>query len=291
MIKNAFIFRLTEVLSADDLNEQLAKHRFNGIGSLEKQAIGFEPLADDLDLIHEVGGVRAGCVRVDSKSIPGSTLKQMVKERCAQIEEQQGYAPGRKQRNEIKEMLIDQLLPKVLPTTKRITFFIYDDLMIIDSSSPATADVVVGLFARCVDPLPATTIRTERSPAAAMTQWLVGDEAPDGFSIDQEVEMKASNETRASVRWKNETVDLKEAQDHFRQGKQCIKMAMTWADRVSFALNDKGVITKIKPLDVLKEIGMERAEEGLDGEIALVGTEVYKLVTGMIDALGGEVEL
>ena len=103
--------------------------------------------------------------------------------------------------------------------------------------------------------------------------------------------MKASNETRASVRWKNETVDLKEAQDHFRQGKQCIKMAMTWADRVSFALNDKGVITKIKPLDVLKEIGMERAEEGLDGEIALVGTEVYKLVTGMIDALGGEVEL
>jgi len=290
MIKNALFYTLTTPLETARLNESLSKMRFAEIGKLEAQSVGFEPLEQGQDLLMDVQGIRAGCVRIDKKSIPGSALKELLKERCCKLEEVQGYAPGRKQTKEIKERLVDELLPHVLPTTKRVKFLVFNDLMVMDTSSSATADLVLGLLSRCVDPFPLGIVRTESSPAAAMTRWLIDDEPPATFSVDQEAEMKAANESRASVRWKNQSVDGEEATDHFRQGKQCIKLALTWADRISFALNDKGGISKIKALDLLTKTREEDAtDQGMEADIALFGGELHKLIHDLIGALGGEV--
>src|SRR3546814_12083135 len=75
-----------------------------------------------------------------------------------------------------------------------------------------------------------------QSPAGSMTTWRVDDEAPEGFTIDNEVEMKSTSETGASVRWLNQTVDAQAAREHVQQGKQCVRMAMTWSDKWSFVV-------------------------------------------------------
>ncbi|MOA63466.1 Recombination-associated protein RdgC [compost metagenome] len=60
-------------------------------------------------------------------------------------------------------------------------------------------------------------------------------------------------------------------------------------DRISFVLSDKGVLSRIKPLDVLKAEELETDEAArLDGEIALIGGEMRKLLSDLIAALGGE---
>ena len=294
MFKNALFFRITETLSAETLNENLEKMRFRDIGSMDVKSIGFEPLADDLELIHQVGDICVGTVRVDSKSIPGSALKQLIKARSAKIEAQQGFPPGRKQKREIKEQIIDEQLPKILPTTKRINFMIFSDLLVVDTSSGAAADMLIELISKCIDPFTVVFLTTEMSPAAAMTEWLLSDEAPTNFTIDQEVEMKSSSETKASVRWLNESANIDQAREHFAQGKLCIKMAMTYSDRMSFALNDKGIITRVKPLDVLITSESDSMDDDqadrLDGEIALIGGEIYKMITELVEGLGGEVQ-
>lgn len=289
MIKNATIYRMSAPVSQEDLNAALAKFMFTEPGKREAQSMGFIPYSPETDLAHQVGAVIVGALRVDKKQIPSSAVKQFVAERCAEIEAQQGFKPGRKQTKEIKEQVIDELLARALCATKRVNFYIWEDLLLIDSTSGATCDTVIGALAKCLDPFPVAVMHTVQSPATAMTSWLVSDEPPDSFSVDQEVEMRASTEARSSVRWLHESVRNDEVQTHYASGKACTKMALTWADKISFVLNEKGVLSRIKPLDVISLAdGAEVEEDDLDGRITLHAGEIYTLAKDMIDALGGE---
>jgi len=289
MIKNAFALRLTAAQEVEALNAALARCAFQPLGGLSAESAGFVPYEDGLRLIHEAAGILAGRVRIDKKIVPASTVKQKVKERCAYIENQQGYKPGRKQVKEIKEQVLESILPTALASTTFINFYFYEDILVIATSGSAAADRVVGLLAKCLEPFPITTLNTARSPAAGMTEWLIGDEAPAGFTLGQMAEMKAADESRASVRWQRETIDTERAQEHFRQGKSVIKLALNFEDKVDFTLNDKGVITQIAMLDVLKESREEAAGDAgdVDADLALYGTTVHELITALINALGG----
>lgn len=285
MLKNLTLYSVVETLDPEALNESLGKLKFRPCSGLEAMSAGFVPFADGVELIHSVSGLHVGAVRVDKKTLPASAVKQLVKEKCAEVEEQQGYKPGRKQAKEIKEQIIDNLMPRAIPATKTINFMFTKNMLMIDATSAATADIVIGLLAKCMDPFPIGPLHTDTSPGGAMTNWLVDDEAPEGFTIDQEVEMKSPN--KALVRWANETVRHKEAHDHTVQGKQCTKMALTWRDKYSFVLNDKLVVSRLKALDMQREETDEIEENDVDGTVALYGAEIQMLANDLVDALGG----
>src|SRR3546814_203668 len=192
MIKCATSFKLKQILTAPALNEALEPKRFTEIGSTEMESVGFVPFADGLDLIHEGAGIRVGKVRIDKKTLPGSAVKEKLKDRIQQVEQSQGFKPGRKQTNELKEQIIDELLPTALATTKYIPFYIWDDRLVVESTSGSSVDIVVGLLAKCIDPFPVEALHLNQSPAGSMTTWLVDDEAHEGFTIDNEVEMKST---------------------------------------------------------------------------------------------------
>src|SRR3546814_2018196 len=99
------------------------------------ESVGFVPFADGLDLIHEGAGIRVGKVRIDKKTLPGSAVKEKLKDRIQQVEQSQGFKPGRKQTNELKEQIIDEHLPTALATTKYIPFYIWDDRLVVESTS------------------------------------------------------------------------------------------------------------------------------------------------------------
>lgn len=285
MYKSLTLYSVTESLDPEVLNEQFSTRKFRPCGGLEKISAGFVPFADGLPLVHSVHGMHVGAVRVDKKTIPASAVKQMVKEECAKIEEQQGYKPGRKQIKEIKEQVLDTLLPRAIPSTSIIQFMFTRDLLLIETTSASSADLVIGLLAKCIDPMPISLVYTAQSPGAAMTQWLVENEAPEAFAISREAEMKAPS--KAMVRWANDSVRAEEAQEHRIQGKQCTKLALSWRDKYSFVLNDKMVISKIKPLDLHNPDAKELDPEDVDGAIMLFGTECVQLAHDLIEALGG----
>ncbi|MNL74099.1 recombination associated protein [compost metagenome] len=68
---------------------------------------------------------------------------------------------------------------------------------------------------------------------------------------------------------------------------------MTWADRISFVLDETLNLKRIAPLDVLKEgdsaiSTMLNDHERMDSDLALFSMEFGKLMVELIDALGGE---
>jgi len=78
---------------------------------------------------------------------------------------------------------------------------------------------------------------------------------------------------------------------HIEAGKQCMRLAMTWNDRVSFVLTPSLTIKRIAALDVLKEASDPTAQnddERFDSDVALMTAELDRMLVDLIDALGGE---
>jgi recombination associated protein RdgC len=161
----------------------------------------------------------------------------------------------------------------------------------IDAASQTRADEIVGLLAKSLDGFPARPLKTVASPTAAMTQWLVDDDAPAGFSIDQDVVLKA-RDGKATVRWANQSLEADEVGKHVKAGKQCTRLALTWNDRVSIVLTETLAIKRVRPLDVLTEnesgsAASSDADERFESDFALMTGELAALLAGVVDALGG----
>ncbi|MGE8449060.1 MAG: recombination-associated protein RdgC, partial [Pseudomonadales bacterium] len=103
--KNLKIYRLSAAwpLFGDDLEAALARQAYQPGNNLEMQCIGWVPPREGDGLAYEVGGQILLTLRAEKKLLPGTVINQVAKFRAQEIEEQQGYKPGRKQMKEIKE--------------------------------------------------------------------------------------------------------------------------------------------------------------------------------------------
>jgi recombination associated protein RdgC len=217
----------------------------------------------------------------------------VAKVRAQEVEETQGYKPGRKQMKEIKERVTDELLPKAFSIYRDTRVWIdpVNHWLAIDAAASAKADEVLGLLGKSIDPFPVESLYVAQSPAAAMTNWLASDEAPDNFSIDQDTELRASGESRAAIRYVKHSIDVADVRRHIQSGKQCTRLALTWADRVSFVLTEALDVKRIAPLDVLKENADNVAnndDEKFDSDMMLMTGELAKMLDDLLLALGGE---
>ncbi len=294
--KNLQVFRLTTPwkITAEELNSQLARIAFSQCASNEMQSQGWaSPRNDDL-LVHSVNPQFLIPLMTEKKLLPSSVINQVTKARALEIEEEQGFAPGRKAMKDLKERITEELLPRAFGV-KRNTMVWIDPVnrwLVIDASSPSKADEVIKLLLKCCDKLPIEGLRTKSSPQAAMTGWLAGNEAPKGFTIDQDTELKSSTEDKATVRYVRYTLEPDDIQKHITAGKQCTKLALTWDDKVSFVLTDTLTIKRIKPLDVLDESKDKGAneEERFDADFVLMTAELARLLDDVVFALDGEME-
>tara|TARA_R110000850_G_scaffold276757_2_gene420009 strand:+ start:45967 stop:46866 length:900 start_codon:yes stop_codon:yes gene_type:complete len=293
--KNIKIFRLSIhfSLSAEAIESLLEKARFTPGSSLDMVSMGWVSPTDEGGLVHALAGQYLISLRVDKKLLPSSVVNQVARARAADIEEQQGYKPGRKQMKEIKERVTEELLPKAFSVHRdtRVWIDTRNHWLAIDAAAGAKADEVIGMLAKALDPFPATPLYTEISPASAMTQWLLENDGPGAFTIDQDTELRSTSENRATVRYVRHSIETDEVRKHVQNGKQCTRLAMTWADRVSFVLTDALDIKRISPLDVLKESqeALSTADaDAFDTDFALMTGELGKMLNDLVDALGGE---
>lgn len=293
--KNLQVYRLPAPwpMTADQIHEQLLPFAFTPGGTLEGQTKGWVSPRENDSLAHGINGQLLLTMRTEKKLLPASVINQVTKAKAADIEAHQGFKPGRKQMREIKEAVTDELRPKAFSVFRdtRVWIDTANGWLVIDASSAAVCDEVIELLHRCIDPLPLTLFHTNQSASAAMTGWLVADEAPAGFSIDQDTELRSTGDSKASVRYVKQSVEVEEVRRHIEAGKQTTRLAMTWADRVSFVLTESLAIKRVTVLDVLKEqadAGGTGDDERFDADFVLMTGELAKLIADLTGALGGE---
>ena len=121
-----------------------------------------------------------------------------------------------------------------------------------------------------------------------MSDWLVTQEAPAGFSVDRECELKAADESKAVVRYSRHPLDNEEVKQHVEAGKLPTRLALTWDSRVSFVLTESLQLKKIAFLDVVFEGTSAGKDDGFDADTAIATGELCKLLPDLFEALGGE---
>jgi recombination associated protein RdgC len=147
------------------------------------------------------------------------------------------------------------------------------------------------LLVKSIDQLPLASVRVALSPVAAMTDWLLSGEAPNGFTLDQDTELRSSGEGNATVRYVGHALEIDDMRRHIEAGKQCMRLAMTWQDRISFVLTPSLTIKRVTPLDVIKEAADPTAQnddEQFDSDVTLMTGELAQMFASLLDALGGE---
>ena len=293
--KNLQLHRLPAhwAVTPDQMEQWLAPHAFAPGSTAEMQAQGWASPRDDGALVYSTHRQMLLVFRAEKKLLPASVVNQVTKARALELEEQQGFKPGRKQLRELKEQVTDELLPRAFSIRRdtRVWIDCRNGWLVIDAASQTVADEVRGLLVKSIDQLPLGTVRVTQSPVAAMTEWLLSGEGPAGFTLDQDTELRSPAEGNATVRYVGHTLDAEDMRRHIEAGKQCMRLAMTWNDRVSFVLTPSLTIKRIAPLDVLKEASDPTAQnddERFDSDLTLMTAELDRMLCDLLDALGGE---
>ncbi len=81
---------------------------------------------------------------------------------------------------------------------------------------------------------------------------------------------------------------------HIEAGKQCMRLAMTWNDRVSFVLTPSLMLKRVSALDVLKEAADPAAvndDERFEADFTLMTGELARMLADLTEVLGGEEDL
>jgi recombination associated protein RdgC len=293
--KNIFIYRLPAdfKITATSLQEKLALKPLMPCSGLDKQSRGWISCRGDDRLVHVANKQILFALGVEQKLLPATIINRFSKERAADIEAQQGFKLGRKAMKDLKQAVTDELLPRAFALQR--TTYAWLDLangrLIIEAASSSKAEELLEHLGKTVDNFPVQLLQTELSPVAAMTDWLASENAPAGFTIDRELELRSSDENKATVRYANHVLEGKEILGHISAGKRVTRLGLTWNDRISFVLNEHLQLKRIDFLEIIKEESSKVAndeDEMFELDFTLMTGELAKLLTSLTDALGGE---
>ncbi len=126
-----------------------------------------------------------------------------------------------------------------------------------------------------------------------MADWLASGEAPAGFSIDQDCELRSLGEDKAAVRYLRHPLEGEDIRSHLQAGKLPTRLALSFDDRVSFVLTDKLEVKRLEFLDLVRdqlEADHDDAEAVFNAEFALMTGELQHLLPALVEALGGELD-
>lgn len=296
MFKNIIFYRIDAGWStpAEEVEERLQAGRFVECGASQEKSFGWiEPRGQaNGPLLEVVAGQWIVKLMVETRALPASVVNRKAQERVAQIEASTGRKPGKKETRDLKDDIRLELLPMAF--TKQSSSLVWLDrdanFLVVDAASQARADEVVTLLVQALPGFAATQINTQVSPVAAMAEWLLSLDAPAGFTVDRECELKAADESKAVVRYARHRLDTEEVQQHIKEGKMPTRLAMTWNERVSFMLTEGFQLKKLAFLDGVFEASSasRTKDDDFDADVAISTGELQKMLPDVLDALGGE---
>lgn len=297
--KNLSLLRFTESFkpSAEELEEKLQSGRFQPCSSLQPMSYGWVPpvgKAEDGPLLHAANGCYMICAQREEKILPSSVVNEVLAEKVAEIEAQKGTPVRKKQRDALRDEIIHDLLPKAFSFSRRLYAYIDTNTgwLVVDASSSKKTEELASWLRRCLESLPVTLPAVSERPATVMTRWLVEGATPADIQIENECELRATDEEGALVRCKKHDLSAPEIQNHLEAGKEAVKIALSWNDRLSFVLDDSLGIRRLKFLDMVQEQAAEvdaaDAAERFDADFAIMSGELAAFLPRLLELFGGE---
>jgi recombination associated protein RdgC len=287
--------------SVETLGQYLAHSEFVPTSQTQDKSFGWiPPRAKHGAFVESVGGQLIARLMIETRKVPSDALQRRIDKIIEAFERNTGRKPGRKKRAEIKQTAVIELLPQAFPKQASVDVWIdrLAGLVVIGSTSGAQVDSVISALVFSVPDVTLSLVQTVKSPQSIMLSWLLAaddlDENDDGwFSLGRDCELRATDESKAVVRYKNQDLNRQDVRDHIQQGKFPVRLALSWQGRVAFTLTETLQFKSVEFLDVVfenSESANDDAEDHFDADVAIATGELSRLIADMIQALGGLME-
>lgn len=295
--KNLLVYRFTKPfsLSADELDAQLAQKPFMACGSQDMATSGWvAPIGlPDAPLAHAGAGCLMVCLQRQQKVLPAAVVNEVLAEKVEEIKDNEGRAVGRKERQELKEQIIFELLPRAFSRTSRLFAYIdpAQELLIVDASSPNRADELVSVLRETLGSVPVIPLRSPRTPTAVMTQWLQNSSGPEGFALGGECELRDKADETAVIRCKNQDLQSPEIKSHLESGMLVSKLELIWDGGIECLVDSELAVKRLRfgdlIMDRVDDIHTESAAEQFDVDFTIMTGELARFLPALGNAFGG----
>jgi len=295
MFKNLTVHRIAPGWNPelDVVAAALEAGSFVPCGATQEKSVGWVPPRGEEHgpLVESVSGQRLLKLLIQTKSVPGSLVREKADEAADEIERTTGRKPGKKQMKELREDALLALLPQAFPRTSSVLVWIDQaaGLLITDAVAQSKLDLVITALVRTFDTLVLQLVQTTVAPSTAMTTWLTQDAEhwPEGIHVERECELKSADEEKSVVKFNRHNLATDEIRKHIAEGKLPTRLALSYDGRVSFVLTEALQLKKIKFLDVPEA---DSDADAFDADVALATGELQRLIPALTEALGGEIK-
>ena len=165
-------------------------------------------------------------------------------------------------------------------------------VILVNSASAKRAEDLLSTLREAIGSLPVRPATVKIAPVATMTEWVKSQEAAEGFYVLDECELRDTAEDGGIVRCKRQDLTGEEIQLHLSTGKVVTQLALAWQDKLSFILDDKMVIKRLKFEELLQEQaeqdGGDEAAQQFDASFQLMMMTFAEFLPVLFEALGGE---
>src|SRR5215475_9273721 len=201
--KNLVVYRLPAdwARGAAELEQQLNARPLQPCSAFEMSSRGWVAPSSTGRLVHTVNLQHLIALGVNQKLLPASIIRQVTTERAEALAQEQGFPVGRRQMRDLKMRVTEELRAKAL-TRRRVTRAWIDPhsgWLVVDAAGVAKAEELIEVLRDTLETLAVVFVETEKSPQMSMAVWLKLGEAPLKLNIDQDLELKAAKDSKATI--------------------------------------------------------------------------------------------
>jgi len=283
-------------LTSEQLHEALEKRKARACGQMEMACEGWDkPLgrAGHM-LVHETNGALMICLRREDKVLPASLVREQVADEVFKIEQEAGRPVGRKEKLDIKDSVLQQLLPRAFVRASHTFACILpkQGWLVVNASSAKKSEELIEVLRKTLGSLNVVLPGTEESPELAMTRWIMNDETwPEGFTLEDECELQAGEGAEGTVRCKYIDVSSDEVRAHVASGRRVKKLAMNWREHLSFVLAEDLSVKRMRfDSAIVDEAGESADDEAsrFDADFSIMTAELIAFIPDLLAALNTE---
>ncbi|WP_425914935.1 recombination-associated protein RdgC [Pseudomonas sp. GWSMS-1] len=296
--RNLLVYRLTQdiPLDAEALETALAAKPARSCASQELSTYGFiAPFGkgEDAPLVHVSGDFLLIAARKEERILPGSVVRDALKEKVDEIEAEQMRKVYKKERDQLKDEIVQTFLPRAF-IRKSATFAAIapkQGLILVDSASAKRAEDLLSTLREAIGSLPVRPLTVKIAPSATLTDWVKTQQAAADFTVLDECELRDTHEDGGVVRCKRQDLTSDEIQLHMTAGKQVTQLSLAWQDKLSFMLDDKLVVKRLRFEDLLQDQAEQDGGDDLgqqDASFTLMMMTLVEFLPKLFEALGGE---
>lgn len=273
--KNIRFYSFTESFThtSETVNDALEEKLFSPLTALQESTFGWVPPFKGSELYCEaISGCLLFSAQVSEKILPASVVNDALNEKLDAIEEAEGRRPAKKEREQLKEDIRAELLPKAFIKVKQFSAWIDPkrEIMAVCAASEKAADELTASLREALGSLSIVPIGSAVAGADLLTQWyLEPDSRPANTEIEAHMELTLLQDSTVKARYKNLDLNAPELKLSLESGMRIEKLALTREDQMSFVIDEKLTLKRIKYDNKLIEQAHESEDARADTVLML----------------------